>query len=140
MTTILADTRLGVMASDSRHDDEATRGTMRKVWRVRGGLIGLAGSLDKFAPFLLWIKGGMEQPPPKLGSFAALWLQPHGLLHFADSPLPIVVQGRCWAIGTGATAALAAHESLGFQDPRRAVVLASKYDARSGPPVRLYRL
>lgn len=140
MTTVLADVKLGVMVSDTNYSDGETRGQMRKVWRMRGGLVGLAGSLDEFAPFLLWLKDGMASPGPRLKSLSALWLQPTGLLWFADSLSPIVVQGRCHAIGTGAMAAHAAHEALGFADPKRAVRIACNHDAASRAPVRLYRL
>ncbi len=140
MTTILADTKLRVMVADSNFSDGDLRGPMRKVWRVRGGMVGLAGNLEMMAPFILWIREGMPEPAPRLREFSALWLSDQGLLWFANSAMPIVVQGRCHAIGTGATAAMAAHEALDFTDARRAVLIACKHDSGSRPPVRQYRL
>jgi hypothetical protein len=140
MTTVLADSRLGLMVSDTNFGDDDTRGQMRKVWRIRGGLVGLAGNLDEFAPFLLWLKDGMEGKPPRVSNLAALWLQPTGILWFSGSVSPIVVQGRSQAIGTGAKAALAAHEAMDYADPKRAVKIACNHDSASRTPVRAYRL
>jgi hypothetical protein len=64
MTTVLADTKLGVVVSDTNFGDGDTRGQMRKVWRLNGSIIGLAGNLEEFAPFLLWLKEGMQPPGP----------------------------------------------------------------------------
>lgn len=139
MTTVLADSRLGVMVSDTNFGDSDQRGRMRKVWRVNGQLVGLSGNLDEFAPFLLWFKD-MASPKPKIKSLSALIMQPTGILWFSDSTAPIVVQGRCHAIGSGAKAAMAAHEALAFADPKRAVLIACNHDSASRPPVRLYRL
>lgn len=139
MTTILADINLGVMASDSAFNDGNCVGRMRKVWRVNGSLVGLSGNLDEFGPFLGWLKAGMQERPPKL-SISALVLSNSGLLHFAASGVPYVVQSRCEAIGSGAMAAKSAHEALGFTDPRRAVQVVCKHDQNSRSPVRVYKL
>ncbi len=45
MTTIVADARAGIMASDSLWTDDTVIGSVRKVWRVRGDLIGFAGDV-----------------------------------------------------------------------------------------------
>lgn len=142
MTTILADIRHGVMVADTNFGDGDTRGQMRKVWRMRrlGALVGLAGNLDEMAPFLLWVREGMQPPGPRIPHLSALMLQPSGLLLFEGSCAPIVVQGRCMGIGSGAKAALAAHEALGYADPARAVRIVCRYDANSRAPVRTYRL
>ena len=139
MTTILCDVRLGLMASDSAFNDGNCVGKMRKVWRVNGSLVGLSGNLDEFGPFLGWLRGGMQDHPPKL-SLSALMLSENGLLCFAASAVPYVVQGRCEAIGSGAMAAKAAHEALGFTDPRKAVQIVCKHDQNSRGPVRVYKL
>jgi ATP-dependent protease HslVU (ClpYQ) peptidase subunit len=141
LTTILADTKLGVIVTDSNFAAGDTRGEMRKVWRMRGfGIVGLAGSLDEMAPFLLWMKDGMQPPGPKCKAMSALLLQPNGLLWFEGSPAPIVVQKHYHAIGSGASAALAAYEALGFTDPVRAVKIACNHDNGSRKPVRTYKL
>jgi ATP-dependent protease HslVU (ClpYQ) peptidase subunit len=140
MTTVLADTKLGVVVSDTNFGDGDTRGQMRKVWRLNGSIIGLAGNLEEFAPFLLWLKEGMQPPGPKLKSLSALMLSSSGLLWFADSTAPIVIQRRYHAIGSGAMAAMAAHEAMDYENPTRAVRIACNHDASSRAPVRVYRL
>lgn len=139
MTTILCDTRLGLMVSDTAFSDGQCVGKMRKVWRVNGALVGLAGNLDEFGPFLMWLRDGMQHPAPKL-SLSALMLSSSGLLHFAASPLPIIVQSRSEAIGSGAMAAKSTHEALGFSDPRKAVQIVCRHDQNSRSPVRVYKL
>ena len=128
------------MVSDTNFSDGDTRGQMRKVWRVHGKLVGLAGNLEEMAPFLLWIKHGMVAPHPKVPNMSALMLDETTLLHFAGSTAPVVVQGWYEAIGTGAAAAKAAHQALEYADPRRAVKIACNHDHGSRTPVRLYRV
>jgi hypothetical protein len=139
MTTVLCDARLGVMVSDSAFNDGQCVGRMRKVWRVNGALVGLAGNLDEFGPFLRWLKDGMQAPAPKV-SLSALMLTEAGILHFAASSLPFAVQSHFEAIGSGAMAAKAAHEASKFQDPRKAVQMVCKHDQNSRGPVRVYKL
>jgi hypothetical protein len=139
MTTVLCDARLGVMVSDSAWNDGECVGRMRKVWRVNGSLIGVSGHLDQFTPFLLWVRDGMQHPPPKI-SMSALMLSKDGILHFAASSTPFPVQGHYEAIGSGAMAAKSAHEALGCSDPRKAVQIVCRHDQNSRGPVRVYRL
>jgi hypothetical protein len=82
----------------------------------------------------------MVAPHPKVPNMSALMLDEASLLQFCGSTSPIVVQGWYEAIGTGAAAAKAAHQALGFADPRLAVKIACNHDAGSRTPVRLYRV
>lgn len=139
MTTILADWHLGLMVCDSAASDQHRVWKAKKVFRVHGALIGMAGHLDEFGTFLAWAKTDFQDAPPKIGHIDALVMTPSGLLHFGASALPIKVPAR-QAIGTGAMAAMAVYEALGFDDPRRAVSIVCKHDANSRGPVRVYRL
>ncbi|MDE2399257.1 MAG: hypothetical protein KGL43_04000 [Burkholderiales bacterium] len=141
MTTVLADARLGVMVADTGAGDGDRQwpGT-RKVWRIPGALVGFAGVYALFDPFLAWLRTGMfSAAPPMLGA-SVLVLDAAGLWVFDDSAVPLLVECGREAIGTGAKAALAAHEALGYADARRAVQIACRYDAASRAPVRSYRL
>ena len=142
MTTVLADANLGVMAADSSASDGTRVWVMRKVWRVRGHLLGFAGSTHNFKPFIDWFKvGGDPGDVPKLGDASVLILGSGGLyLMDSNSKLPQHIAGGREAIGTGAMAAIAAHEAMRWENPRRAVQIACKHDAASRPPVRVYRL
>ena len=137
---MLADSAQGIMVCDSVASDQVRAWTTRKVFRVHGALIGLAGQLDQFGVFLAWAKTAFQDSPPKLGNIDALVLTPSGLLNFAGSGLPIKVHSGRQAIGTGAMAAMAAYEALGWQDARKAVTIACRHDANSRAPVRVYKL
>ena len=141
MTTVLADAHLGVMVADSfASDGDRSWGRVKKVWRVRDHLVGLAGNLDEFAPFVQWFKDGCDDKKrPKFSNSYALILGPTGLWTCQLSPL-LMRSGRHEAIGSGCKAALAAYEALGFTDPKRAVQIACRYDAGSRGPVRVYHL
>lgn len=142
MTTILADYRFGLMVSDSHTTDGDRAWSERKVRRVRGALIGLAGLWADFEPVLDWYRGGMAEPMQIDNvETAVLVLKGDGLflLDASSTRLQRVSGGR-EAVGTGGKAAIAAYEAMYFTDPRRAVQIACRHDPGSRPPVRLYRL
>src|SRR5262249_35016547 len=112
----------------------------RKVYRVHGVLVGMAGNLEEFGIFLAWCKTNFKEKPPKIPNLTALVLSPSGLLSFSGSGLPVREDSGIQAIGTGAMAAMAAYEALQFMDPRKAVQIACRHDAGSRGPVRVYRL
>lgn len=140
MTTILADFKAGLMVADSHTSDGERCGRMRKVWRVRRKiLIGCAGLVSEMEAFVDWYRGGMQERP-RFPSVSALVMTPGGLLQYVGSDLPIHVQGGIEAVGTGAMAAMATYEALGFRDPKKAVRIVCKHDAGSRGPVRVYHL
>lgn len=128
------------MVADSNASDQVRTWSARKVYRVHGALIGMAGNLDQFGVFLAWAKTNFQDAPPKLTNLDALVLSPSGLLNFAGSGLPIRVHGGRQAVGTGAMAAMAVYEALGHSDPRKAVQIVCRHDANSRAPVRVYKL
>lgn len=140
MTTVLASVRHGVMVSDSCIMDDDRRYPGRKVFRVRGSLIGFAGEEADHIRFLEWFKGGMDGRF-SFGGSKALILTPGRLEMFdANYDRPVHIQCGYDAIGSGGKAALCAFEALGFDDPRRAVRIVCKHDAGSLGPVRVYRI
>lgn len=128
------------MVSDSCVSDGDRRYPGRKVWRVKGALIGFAGNEADSFRFLDWYRGGMAGKF-HFGESSALILSP-GKLEVYDAnyakPVP-VPQGR-GAIGTGAKAAMCTWEAMRWQDPRKVVRIVCKHDACSLGPVRVYRL
>lgn len=140
MTTILADTRFGVMVADSMISDGDRRWPGRKVFRRAGAVIGFAGHEPEFAHFLDWYARGMTGRIA-FSQSAALILKP-GRLEFFDANYasPVPVRGGRLAIGTGGKTAMAAYEALGWYDPKRAVTIACRHDASSSAPVRVYRV
>lgn len=143
MTTVLADTHLGVMVSDSNVSDGDRKWSSRKVFRVRGTLVGCAGSAQVYMKALACLKRGDVLTDEIWGTDEdtdLLVLTDHGLFHYAGGATAERVPSGRECIGSGSRAAIAAYEALGWQDPRRAVGLACKYDANSARPVRVYRL
>lgn len=140
MTTILACARLGVMVADSSITDADRVWAGRKVWRVRGALVGMAGDDSDRLAFLEWYRGGMVGPA-KMGESSALILNARGLyLIDANYTAPQRLESGREAIGTGGKAAICVYEALRFTDPRKAVRIVCKHDANSRGPVRSYTL
>lgn len=138
MTTILADARLGVMVADSSFSDDDRVWVGRKVFRIKGALVGVAGDVEHWSRVLEWLKKGGD--PPRFGSASVLILSPSGLTVYSGSPTAERIRSGREAIGTGAKAAMCAYEAMWFSDPRRAVQIVCKHDAGSRTPVRVYRL
>jgi hypothetical protein len=143
VTTVLADARLGVMVSDSNETDGDRTWSTKKVHRVNGALIGLAGVLHIDGDhFLDWYRAGMVAPPEfDFEESTALILDHDGLWLFDSNCITIVrvTSGR-EAIGTGGKGAICAYEALGWTDPAKAVRIACRHDGGSRPPVRTYKL
>lgn len=140
MTTVLADWHQAIMVSDSNVSDDDRHWSQRKVFRIRGALVGIAGVMNQVEQFLTWYRGGCVDKPPKMDAMAALVMTPDGLLHYSYGHVPIpVVSGR-EAIGSGAKAAMVGYQLLGWQDAKRVVRAVCDHDAASRTPVRVYRL
>lgn len=140
MTTILADWHEGIMVSDSQVSDCDRQWSCRKVFRVKGALIGIAGDIVQGEQFLNWYKGGQESKPPKVSDMNALVMTEHSLLHYHGTHVPMTVSTGREAIGTGAKAAMVGYELTGWKDARRVVRLVCKHDIYSSVPIRVYRL
>ncbi len=143
MTTILADYSRRVMVADSNATDGDRAWQMRKVYRIRGALVGTAGNIDEAAFFRAWYANRDDTIAPEF-SFAnssALVLDHSGLWLFDENTIELtrVPSGR-EAIGTGGKGAICAYEAMGWDDPARAVRIACKHDSGSRPPVRTYHL
>lgn len=140
MTTVLADLNHGVMVSDSSISDGDRVWSQRKVWRIRGHLLGFAGHMDEIESFLAWWRAGHTDKFPRFDHSSALVLSVGGLVLYNAQRAPEPIKRGVEAVGTGAKAVMCAYEALGWQDPARAVRLTCKHDAYSRRPVRTYTL
>ena len=140
MTTVLADWHQGLMVSDSNVSDTDRHWTQRKVFRIRGALVGIAGTMVQAEQFLAWYRKGCEDKPPKMDEMSALVMSMDGLLHYQAGHIPMPVPTGREAIGSGAKAAMVGYELLGWKDPKRVVTVVCHHDANSRAPVRIYRL
>lgn len=128
------------MVSDSHVSDQDRQWSQRKVKRIRGALVGYAGTVSQSEPFFDWYRSGCEEKPPKMDELSILVLSPDGLLHYAYGPVPVCVAGGREAIGSGAKAAMVGYQLMGWQQARKVVSVVCHHDANSRAPVRLYRL
>lgn len=145
MTTVIADLRYGVMVADSKISDGEVKGTMQKIFVSPRAVIGIAGDTANAYEFVRWYNDRRRRKPAPLekghedGWDALVWTL-KGLEFWDDSMVPSdhsvnhtgVVKG-VYAIGSGATAALAAI-AAGCTAPE-AVAIACGIDDGSGFPV-----
>lgn len=134
MTTIAASVLDGVMCSDSFWSDGDECGPTRKVFRVNGDLIGLAGDLGEQQSWLADYKAGRKHTQR---SITAMRLSKDGITLWTHQD-GWTAGGQRFAIGSGgkvARGALAAGATC-----RQAVRIAADIDAGTGGPVRQYKL
>lgn len=135
MTTIAADVVAGVMCSDSKWCDDDVIGVAKKVWRVKGDLIGGAGDMDELQAFVALYKTGGRLVGKSL---SILRLSPAGLAMWSVSGDWVPVIEPRFAIGSGAGAARGAM-AYGATCAQ-AVRAACAIDANTRGPVRTYKL
>jgi hypothetical protein len=110
MTTVAY--RAGVLAADSScWEGETNVHGVRKVFRVRGVIVGCAGRLSEIQAFIRWIRNGADESEyPKMADLAALVITDDGKVNAFEnfSPDPIPVIGPYCSIGAGSDIALGA--------------------------------
>ena len=120
------------MAGDTQLTDEGgplSHG--RKVYKVNGACIGIAGTYADCIRFIRWYKSGMKEPLKKVGDVSALLLSDEGNIFYFDGEAQSYrVTDKFMAIGSGASAAMGAMH-MGAT-PQQAVKVASKVDAYTG--------
>ena len=122
------------------HDDR-TVSTHRKVHVVRDMVVGYAGCLDSGVRFLGWVRRGMGsrgKPNDLSDQFTGLVLDEDGIYEYRFQLVSIRVEGDCWAIGSGAQAALGA--MFMGATPEEAAEVACTIDPFCGGPVTVERL
>jgi hypothetical protein len=132
MTTIAASIAEGVMCSDSMWFNGDECGPIKKVFRVKGDLIGLAGDLVTINK---WLEAYRKGSPLK-GDVTALRLSSTGLSTWT-SPDKWTDAGRAFAIGSGGKAARAAMAA--GATCRQAIRIVCDIDAGTGGPARQYK-
>jgi hypothetical protein len=137
VTTIAANREC--MAADSLANTDGRAFHTRKLYRVRGALIGISGGLDHGMMFVRWYAAGADLADrPKGLDASALALDRSGLYRYESECYPMPIEDGFAASGSGAYAALAAMH-MGAT-PKEAVEVACKVDVYTGPPVVVERL
>lgn len=138
MTTIAVSRSLRMIASDSAVTLGSTRvPTAPKLFRERKYLVGLAGNVSNFEPFVWWLRNREARIPP--GVSALLLYRDGRISWFMNGPGEQFIHDDYFAIGSGQEVALGSLETmaeLGLPvDPRIAVRAACKRDTGSAEPV-----
>lgn len=148
MTTIAYQS--GVMAADSQTTAQGgRRANVRKVFKVKGFLVGLAGSariaMHLLDDFTVYAKGStppkiMEIKPDSSSEWAFLLVvTPKGHVYkYENGGKPWRLYGKFHSIGCGSDYAMAAME-MGA-DAIKAVKVAAKFDINTGLPVKTIKL
>ena len=116
-------------------------GPMVRGLRVRDMLIGYAWSVDCGMEFLGRLKrviGSRGEPGGLSDESTGLLLDKNGLYEYESALVPTRIEGDCWAIGSGAQAALGAMY-MGAT-PEEAAEVACAIDPFCGGPVTVERL
>lgn len=139
MTTLAY--RDGVMAADSScWDGGVNVHRLRKVYRVKGLLVGYTGDVGAFGRFLDWLKdGGYPDEYPKVKSLTVLAVSKDGAVKSFDESGPHVGHAApYYAIGAGSAVALGA--MFAGADAKTAVRAAVRHAEGTTAPVRMYRI
>lgn len=137
MTTIVADARAGIMAADSDWTDGDACGVTRKVFRIRGALVGFAGTLRDIETVRAWFRSGFKGEPPDT-DVSALILRRSGISVWNSVNGELPEGHHQFAIGTGAMCARGAMAA--GATCAQAVRIAIRIDANSSGRVRVYKL
>ena len=146
MTTIAANREMMAADSLTTIDDTRFQISKRKLHRLHQGLgnpehlVAASGQTRHIQRFIEWYSRfrPVDERPDLDEDFAALALTPEGLYYYDGGAYPFKVEGKYWAIGSGAEFALGAMAA--GANPEQAVHAALRFDVGTGPPVVVERL
>lgn len=135
MTTVVCNRE--EMASDSQLTGEY-RASAKKLWKIKGAVIGIAGEYSACTRFVKWLQGEL-QDEPDMETVDAMVLTTDGrILHYNGSTEPFEVEDQFSAIGSGSQAAMAAmHMGASVE---RAIEVAALVDVGTGGPVQYHKI
>jgi ATP-dependent protease HslVU (ClpYQ) peptidase subunit len=125
------------MASDSLLSGDY-RATAKKIWKVKGSIVGIAGTYRDCVQFVKWLKGELDECPDMEEVDAIVVTQSGKILHYNGSADPFEVNDDFSAIGSGAQAAMAAmHMGASVE---RAIEIAVLVDGGSGGKTQYHKI
>jgi ATP-dependent protease HslVU (ClpYQ) peptidase subunit len=143
MTTVVY--RDGILASDSACYAGTTKvHSMKKVWRISGHLVGLAGDVDAINAFKKWFAAGADvekYPIEKKQQLAVIVVTPEGKVFTYEDrdPIPLeIIDGEYVAVGSGADVALGAMHA-GASAPE-AIKAAIAHSAKTDGKIQMITL
>jgi hypothetical protein len=137
MTTIVCNRT--IMAADRRGTSNPLF-TMTKLFRVGGSIIGITGNIEQALRFVEWRRTPEAKPTfSEASSIEILELTADKrIIYWGAEMVGIPIENEFYALGTGAMAAMGAM-SMGAS-PRKAVTIASMWDAATGSDVQTMSL
>ena len=115
-------------------DGAISPGSFKKIYRIRGFLVGAAGDASACDAWVEWFMRGANGRRPCMREVQVLVIDRLGRAALHDTaPEPTPVK-PCFAIGTGGTFAMCAMQA--GADARRAVEIAAKFDPLTGGRIR----
>lgn len=137
MTTVVCNRH--EMACDSYLTDGHTIQSVRKVFRRKGHVVGIAGDYAACMDFVTWwLRGGGAEYDGEMGEVEVLILTKAGkILHYSSCSKPFELRDDFAAIGSGSAAAMGALH-MGAT-PAQAVLAASKVDVNTGGKISIRR-
>ena len=136
MTTIVAHRKYRQMAADSLAVDQGIETLCVKLFRVKGDLIGCAGSFAAGMEFIEWYKDKRQKKPDTQSDFVALVLTKNAELHqYESNCVRMLVAEEYYSIGTGAAIAFAIMDRGGT--PHDAVEAAIRRDSGTGGAIQV---
>jgi ATP-dependent HslUV protease subunit HslV len=135
--------RAGVMAADTAVTAGGDRycGTIRKIERIGGCLIGCCGCVESNELFFRWWREGCraDRRPSLREGFAAIVVSPDGTVTcWGDKLVPMRIDADFHADGSGADFAIGAMAAGATAE--QAVMIACHFDTCSRAPVEVLRL
>lgn len=126
------------LAGDKRGNSGGCIFTSRKIYRFRDCLVGFIGSADRVGALMEWIRGGCEPTkypanPIDDNCFMLMVCRDGRILRYEDTPWPIAIEDKKYAMGSGGDAARAAMH-LGCS-AQKAVEIAFLFDLCCGDGV-----
>jgi len=128
MTTIAA--TKSVMAADSSASDDNGRVSVRKLFRVPGGVLGFAGVASVGPRLAQWLINERRGDPPDMSDTHALLITGDAIWFFDEVPHPYEILDPFCTLGSGGQAATAAMHC--GKSPKEAVKIAAKIDTFTG--------
>lgn len=137
MTTVAA--KSGCMAADTQLTGDYRLRAQKIVQLEDGTIVGGAGTWYRCWAAMVWMLGGEQGDPPSLKNSCLLIMRPDGRLWMAEEEFPAFpLLDTEAAIGTGASAALAAMRS--GMSAGDAVKVASRVDCSTNDSVQQLNL
>jgi len=139
MTTIVGDWRRKIIVSDSQYSDDDTglKYFENKVYKVKDGWLGGAGTQSDIEKAMHWFLGDKKRKQKLKDSNSFLFLNKNGL-YSCDNSLEWETVRTFMVIGSGAMAAEVLMRQ--GQKAENAVLGACNVDLYSSPPIKVFEL